>query len=60
MMACSTGKVRYRDEIGAKIALASIGTGRHERRPKSEQRAYRCPWCRGWHLTAQPQRKATP
>lgn len=46
-MSCSTGKIRYRDRLGAQIALA--GTRRKDR---SEARAYRCPDCRGWHLTS--------
>ncbi len=47
-------KVRYRDRIGAQLALAGLanGHGRHETRPKDERRAYRCPTCKGWHLTS--------
>lgn len=41
-------KRRYRDELGAKVALASA-----QARDKGEKRAYRCPFCRGWHLTSQ-------
>ena len=46
------GKKRFRDEIAAKLALSSIGRKTHERREKTERRAYRCPKCRGWHLTS--------
>ncbi len=53
-MACS--KVRYRDEIAAKLALASTGTKRHSRRVKEEKRHYRFPRCKGWHLTSQAYR----
>ena len=48
------GKVRYRTELDAKIALARFSRKRHERRPKNERRPYKCPVCRGWwHLTSQ-------
>jgi ssDNA-binding Zn-finger/Zn-ribbon topoisomerase 1 len=47
-VACT--KVRYRTELDAKIALASTGFKKHERRAKSEQGAYRCPECGAWHL----------
>lgn len=53
--ACETGKTRYKDEIAAKLALATIrqkAATVHE-----EQRAYRCPFCRGWHLTSKPRRR---
>lgn len=43
-------KIRYRDKLAAKIALAS--TGRKRGRAKDEQRVYRCPECRAWHLTS--------
>jgi hypothetical protein len=47
----SCGKIRYRDEIAAKFALAT--TGRHdERRPKNETRVYKCPRCHRYHLTS--------
>jgi len=46
---CSTtGKKRYRDEIAAKLVLATIDKG--------QKRAYWCSFCRGWHLTSQQQR----
>jgi hypothetical protein len=49
-------KIRYRDRISAKLALAAMGRN-DQRRPKSEQRAYRCPDCHGWHLTSQARRQ---
>lgn len=55
MQRCS--KYRYRSEIGAKLALANIRHTDSSRRPKQEQRAYRCPACHGWHLTSNPLRK---
>lgn len=45
-------KRRYRDEIAAKLALATIQRKDKARRSKSERRAYRCPLCGGWHLTS--------
>jgi hypothetical protein len=50
--ACPSRKRRYRDEIAAKFALSQIARVDSSNRPKSECRAYRCPDCRGWHLTA--------
>lgn len=50
MTRCPSGKVRYRDDIGAKLALAQL---RRLDGPKHlERRAYRCPKCKGWHLTS--------
>lgn len=46
---CTTKKFRYRDKLGAKIALAKAQGKDH-----GESRAYRCEFCRGWHLTSQP------
>lgn len=49
-MACRSRKKRYHDEIAAKIALAKARrmSGSSTR---DERKIYRCPWCRGWHLT---------
>lgn len=44
-------KVRYPNELEAKIKLARIRSQDHD--DHHEQRAYRCPWCRGWHLTSE-------
>ncbi|WP_181428807.1 hypothetical protein [Modestobacter versicolor] len=44
-------KRRYRDEAVAQLALARIQTV-GEAREKTPQRVYRCPRCRGWHLTS--------
>ncbi len=44
-------KVRFRTELDAKIALAAV-----LRRDKGEKRIYRCPRCKGWHLTSQEKR----
>jgi hypothetical protein len=49
-MKCPTAdKIRHRDELAAKIALASANNGKGDRR---ESRAYYCRHCRGWHLTS--------
>lgn len=45
-------KRRFRDEVAAKLALATIGRRDNAARPKTERRAYPCPSCRGWHLTS--------
>lgn len=50
-MSCLSGKRRYRDRIGAQLALAVIRRRGNNRR--RETRAYRCPICGGWHLTSQ-------
>lgn len=43
-------KIRYRDELAAKIALAN--TQRAKSSKRDERRAYRCPDCAGFHLTS--------
>lgn len=53
---CTTGKHRYRDRIAALLALAGIDNLDPKRR---ERRAYRCPVCRGWHLTSQTKKTDT-
>lgn len=45
-------KIRYKDEIAARVALARTTRADGSRREKREQRAYRCTTCRGWHLTS--------
>ena len=52
-MSCPCGKIRYRDRLAAKLALARIMRRDDASRPKSERRPYRCPACRGWHLTSE-------
>lgn len=44
-------KVKYRDMIAAKLQLAKIQWKDKSHRPDLEQRAYKCPHCRGYHLT---------
>ena len=46
-------KVRYRDAISAKLALARAQRKDSPRRPKVERRVYRCAQCHGWHLTSE-------
>lgn len=52
-MSASCSKRRYRDRIAALLAIESHG--RQAPRHKDTVRAYRCPDCRGWHLTSQAQ-----
>lgn len=44
-------KVGYRDRITALLALETIGRST-PRASKEPCRAYRCPHCKKWHLTA--------
>jgi hypothetical protein len=44
-------KVRFPDELAAMLAL-----NKRSNSEKGEIRHYRCPRCRGWHLTSQPKR----
>lgn len=46
-------KVGYRDEIAAKLALASTRHSDGSHRAKLERRAYRCHVCYAWHLTSE-------
>lgn len=46
-------KRRYRDRVGALVALASCLRSDGSRRSKLEKRVYHCPRCRGWHLTSE-------
>lgn len=52
-------KRRYRDRVGALMALANIQGDRHGRpeRRYREARAYECPSCKGWHLTSMEESK---
>lgn len=45
-------KIRYRDRIAALLALSNARAKDGSRRKKLEQRVYRCPTCKGWHLTS--------
>jgi len=54
-MTCT--KIRYRDQIAAKLALASAQHQDGSRREKVERRAYHCPRCHGWHLTSQRRKR---
>ena len=57
-LGCPSGKVRYRDRLDALLALSRIDRKDSPRRSKSEQRAYPCPRCKGWHLTSTDRRRA--
>lgn len=49
---CKSGKVRYRDSIAAKIALARIE--KRDSPGHTETRSYKCGECAGYHLTSLP------
>jgi hypothetical protein len=52
-------KVRYRDEIAARLVLAQI---QRKDKPGHENhhRAYKCHLCRGWHTTSKEYREPNP
>lgn len=45
-------KLRFPDELAAKLALAAIRRRDNPKRGKLECRCYPCSGCGGWHLTA--------
>lgn len=45
-------KRKFRDEIAAKLAIATIGRKDNTNRAKTEVRAYFHPCCRAWHITS--------
>lgn len=55
---CSSGKVFYRDEWRAVLALANAQAVPDERDPDKGwepcRSYYRCPECDNWHLTSMP------
>lgn len=51
-MTCA--KRRYRDRVAALMALVSIDKA--DKHGHDEQRAYKCPHCKGWHLTSEDKR----
>lgn len=53
MTARECTKHRYRDKLGAEIALSSTNAKRSKGN-RNECRIYRCPRCKGWHLTSSP------
>lgn len=52
-------KIRYRDRVGALLALANISYQDKPGRAVREQRPYRCPSCRGFHLTSQKRKESS-
>lgn len=55
--ACPSGKVRYKDRLGANLALMRIRAKDNTKRDRSEDHAYECSQCLGWHLTSQRVRR---
>lgn len=56
-MSCRNGKtnkkkVRYRDELAARMALARTRSPARRKSNRTEARVYKCPACGGWHLTS--------
>jgi hypothetical protein len=51
---CKTGKQRFPDRVAALVSMADIRQRSH--RDVVPTRAYRCPFCKGWHLTSRPAR----
>ena len=51
---CTTGKVRYADDVQASIALERVRAARLERPDDQppERIFYACRYCDGWHLTS--------
>jgi hypothetical protein len=45
-------KRRYPDQISANWTLLNIWAKGQRDRPKMERRVYRCPKCKGYHLTS--------
>ena len=51
----TTGKIRFFDHKDAVRALHSIkGEAGYGSGKRKERRSYECPFCKGWHLTSQP------
>lgn len=53
---CTTGKVRYADDVQASIALERVRAQRLERPDDQppERIFYSCQYCDGWHLSSRP------
>lgn len=49
---CPSKKRRYKDELAAKIALASTRAVTRASTERGEKRIYPCPRCGGWHITS--------
>lgn len=52
-------KRAYKDRIAALLALANTQNVDSPTRAKTEKRAYRCSYCKKWHLTSQDFNPAT-
>lgn len=54
---CPSGKLRYRDRREARAALHNMAVLREMGRDRRKECSYyRCPHCKGWHLTSRPYR----
>lgn len=52
-----SGKIKWRTELDAKLAMANIDYKMRAATKEKEIRAYRCPFCDYWHLTHQEPRQ---
>ncbi|MFV2198779.1 hypothetical protein [Nocardiopsis sp. LOL_012] len=52
----SCGKRWFKDRISAELALVAIRSRAETTADKLPRRAYRCPDCKGWHLTSKRER----
>lgn len=57
-MSCRTGKVPYRAEHEARVALVGAIIARNlGKTQRQETRVYRCGFCGCWHLTSRIQQR---
>lgn len=54
----TTAKLQFSSEAAARDALDRWASLPHPKLGGVPQRVYRCPWCRKWHMTSQPDKAA--
>jgi len=50
-MVCKTGKFEHKDQIAARVALATFRLSLRQN-IHTERQSYKCPHCPYWHLTS--------
>jgi hypothetical protein len=56
-----TEKQRYPNEVTAWLGVrALVRSAGYVHNPKRPLRAYKCPWCRKWHIGKLPEPKKNP